>query len=221
MDFEKALRFVETYAREYLLYLLDFFRRKRGDANTEVDTQEGKIVVYALISASIGLLLSYKFVSQRDLTREVFAVELFVKFAYWLAIALFLHLILVAVRARTDFMVSLLTTLTVMPVAYALGGYAAYLMNKLSWLWIAQPAVQEAADALQAAAKGQTAVSGYGYMGAVCAQLAIAVVYFPRVLSRNPDLARWRVAIASIGVSLLIGFVQLAAYIQNFKIAGS
>lgn len=220
MDFEKALRFVETYAREYLLYLLDFFRRKRGDARTEVDTQEGKIVVYAMISASIGLLLSHKFVSNQDLTSQAFAIALFVKFAYWLAIALFLHLMLAALRARTDFMVSLLTTLTVMPVAYALGGYAAYLMNKLSWLWIEQPAVREAADALKAAAQGQAAAGHYGYKGAVAVQLVVATIYFPRVLSRNPELAHWRVAIASVGVSLLLGVVQLAAYLQNFKIRG-
>lgn len=217
MDFEKALRFVETYAREYLLYLLDFFRRKRGEATTEVEAPEGKIVVYAMISASIGLVLSYKFVSQRDLTSEIFAVELFVKFAYWLAIALFLHLLLVLVRARTDFMMSLLTTLTVMPVAYALGGYAAYLMNKLSWLWTEQEMIREAANQLKA---GQSVASGYGYVGAVTAQLAIAVIYFPRVLSRNPALSGWRVAVSAIGVSLLIGVVQLAAYIQNFQIKG-
>lgn len=221
MDFDKTLAFLETYFREYLLYLLDFFRRKRTDATTAVEAPEGKIVVYAMISASIGLFLSHKYVSQRDLTGEAFAIELFVKFAYWLAIALTLHLLLVIVRARTEFMVALLTTLTVMPVAYALGGYAAYLMNKLAWLWTEQTVVREVADQLNASAHAQNTISAYGYLGAVATQLAIAVIYFPRVLSRAPNLAPWRVAIASAGVSLVIVVVQLAAYIQNFGVTGA
>ncbi|AAK24808.1 hypothetical protein [Caulobacter vibrioides] len=210
MDFEKALSFAEKYSREYLLYLLDFFRRKRGDLRTDVEQPEGKIVVYAMISASIGLFLSYKFVSGVDLTAQAFFIELFVKFAYWLAIALFLHLILLVTRAQAAFMTALLVTLTVMPVAYALGGYAAYLMNKLSWFWVDLDANAKAPsnDANFGAVLTQ---HDYAYFGAVLTQLVIAFIYFPRLLSRDGALARWRVAVASMGVSLFIIMVQLVA----------
>lgn len=204
MDLERALSFAEKYAREYLLYLLDFFRRKRSEPSTNVENPEGKIVIYALISASIGLFLSYKFVAETDLTAQTFAIELFVKFAYWLAIALFLHLLLVVMRSGVDFMTPLLVTLTVMPVAYALGGYAAYVMNKLSWFWVDLDS-------------NTRAHLGYAYFGAVTVQLAVAIIYFPRMLSRDGALARWRVAAASAGVSLFIILVQLVALIGRIE----
>lgn len=51
----------------------------------------------------------------------------------------------------------------------------------------------------------------YAYFGAVLTQLVIAFIYFPRLLSRDGALARWRVAVASMGVSLFIIMVQLVA----------
>ncbi len=204
MDFEKALSFVETYSREYLLYLLDFFRRKQGDTKTGVEHPEGKIVVYAMISASIGLFLSYKFVSDTQLTQDAFAVELFAKFAYWLAIALVLHVLLILTGVRPEFMTSLLITLTVMPVAYALGGYAAYLANKLSWLWVDPE-------------KAKYAYRGYAYFGAVIAQLGIALVYFPRMVSRMTNATRAQIGASCAGVSTFIVIVQLIALIGRLE----
>jgi hypothetical protein len=196
MGFETTLRFLETYAREYLLYLLAFFRPRPPETRSDVDTPEGKVVIYAVISASIGLVLSFASVG-RVLKANEFAVELFSKFAYWLAIALALHLTLKLLRARADFMVSLLAVLTVLPVAYALGGYAAYLLKYVGWLW-------------------WTNSYPAAYAAAILAQLAITIVYLPRILARETVLGPLRTSLATGVVALLILAVQLFVALFQF-----
>lgn len=210
MDLEKSLTFAETYAREYVRYLLEFFGRAPDAVNPkDARTPEGKVVLFAMLSAALGAFLGQKFISGGAIAQGDLMIRVLLEFLYWLSLSILLELALFVLRAAPDFMDSILTTLKVLPVAYAMSGFAAFLAYNLALAFMADPVAEPEGPHNAARA------------AAAFAELAVCAVYLPTSLRRLHKTGWLRAILASLMVLLVISMVHFTAYWTTVKAPAS
>ena len=133
MDIDKIIESVETHLREFVLYLLSFFK-SQSDTDLGFDPESEvfhKIVLFGILSAFFGTYISYWYIdSTRLLGQKLYDVVL-EKGLFWLSLGLLLHFVFFILGARPKLMNSVIVILKVMPVAYVVAAYSAYLAENI------------------------------------------------------------------------------------------
>ena len=134
MNFTELLETIDTYAREYIRYVLSV--ASRTAFKDEAGDFDPKLINFSLISVILGSFLFDRFVrhagfSQSDMLDRVVRV-----FSTWLFIGLVLYIGLnFRSRTRIGFSPSLTIVLRVLPVAFMLSTYAATVMAQIARLF--------------------------------------------------------------------------------------
>jgi len=197
MDLEKTLQFVENYARGYIGYLLAFFGEPAATKDAEAADPFRTVMIFGIISTFLGAAFGFHGVSGHFPTGEVLIRRISVELAYWVALAALLFVLLKAMRAPSSAMDALLVVFSVMPVGYALGGYASYLMSMAARIWsTAQWATLQA------------------YGASVAVQMVISAIYFPVYIARMAALGRARTTIGSTVLVVVVAAVQFFYFLH-------
>ena len=134
MNFTELLETIDTYAREYIRYVLSVASRTAFKA--EAGDFDPKLINFSLISVILGSFLFDRFVrhagfSQSDMLDRVVRV-----FSTWLFISVVLYVGLnFRSRIKIGFSPSLTIVLRVLPVAFMLSTYAATVMAQIARLF--------------------------------------------------------------------------------------
>ena len=133
MNFGEILETIDTYAREYIRYVLSVASRTAFKA--EAGAFDPKLINFSLISVIIGSYLFDRFVrhagfSQGDMVDRIVRV-----FSTWLFIGVVLYVGLnFRSRIKIGFSPSLSIVLRVLPVAFMLSTYAATVIAQMARL---------------------------------------------------------------------------------------
>lgn len=200
MDLEKAIGFAETYVRQYVAYLLAFFGESVDPAQeAEAPDPFKTVLIFSLISAFLGTSFAWHAVSGEFADSKTIAERMSLQFAYWLALAIFLLLVLSIMRTGVRMMTAILIVFSVTPVAYVIGGYAGFLWQYVARLW--QPT--------------WTASRVEAYWAIVLVQFAISGIYFPAYIYRLAAMDRVRTAVSASLLLLLIALVQIFFFVAT------
>jgi hypothetical protein len=202
MDLDKALQFVENYARGYVLYLLAFFGEPSPE-KSELDAEDPfkTIVLFSLLSAYLGAVFSSRAISGLFPHQGDLLVLISQQFAYWMALAFVLYVVLRLSGAPKVGLEVLLTVLTVTPVAYAIAGYGSYLVAVIGVAFVAH----------------DSDVRWPAYLAELIIQLGLLAIYFPRYLSRVKGLSRRQTIGGSVALVLVIVVVQVFYFAEGMK----
>jgi hypothetical protein len=195
MDLEKALEVAETYSREYLLYLLSFFDDNADNSPNDIKSPQGKIVLFSLISAAIGVYLSNKYVSNTVIPYQGIAGNAATELLYWIAAGVAIYIVLLALRAKVAVIDCLSAALRVLPVGYVLGAYTAYAYHYSAYLW-------------SSGANG----GPWPYVADILAQDLVLIVYLPGSIGAIPKVTKAQKLISTTIIVLSILFVQVGVY---------
>ncbi|HEX7759772.1 MAG TPA: hypothetical protein VF459_09735 [Caulobacteraceae bacterium] len=201
MDFEKILQVSETYFKEYFLYLFSFFRQSPEVFEDAIDKPSGKIAIFSTISAAIGVYLSNKYVSNQLLSGSAFVEAIGSEFSYWIAMGAVLYSASWVLDRSTQMADCMSAILRVFPVAYALGGYAAYIYHFVAPVWIA--------------GRGHSIGA---YAADVGIQFGVLVLYLPHSIRMKTQLGKLRTAGLSavvIAAALMVGMFVYVSYAYN------
>ena len=161
MNFAELLQTLETYAVDYVRYLLSItsraaFRRRQQDIDP-------KLLTFSLISLGIGYYFYQKYVRGLAIDDTTMLSDLVAEFSVWVALSLLAYWVISVRRGRqTAYTGVLIGLLRVMPVAYVVGGYASFLIVNLWQLWARH-----------------ACAPWYAYAGDFLIRLSIVAVYLP------------------------------------------
>lgn len=198
MELDKNLATAETYAREYISYLLAFFQKTPDHTGASLERPDNKVLLFGLVTAVIGSYLANRYVqlsrpTMGDLAESVITVCLF-----WATIALMLHLILKISNRQVVFANTLPAVLRVLPVSYLMGAYGAYCFHFAALLVAPERATAAGADITN-----------------IVVHLIVCISYFPRSIGAIPNVRRWEVVISSAILILTIFMVDAASFFLN------
>lgn len=166
MNFTELLETIDTYAREYIRYVLSVASRSAFKA--EAGDFDPKLINFSLISVIFGSFLFDRFVrhagfSQGDMLDRVVRV-----FSTWLFIGVLLYVGLnFRSRTRIGFSPSLTIVLRVLPVAFMLSTYAATVVAQIARLFA-----------------NSACAAWWGYSVLTLAETAIILMFLPISVAR-------------------------------------
>ena len=135
MGLEDSLKFVETYAKDYLHYILAFFKQLRHEAEDPPPTlDDGRLLIFSLMNAVIGAALQGLFVQHTNLDKIAFPQIVIIEVCYWLALCIVTHALLNSRRAPAHFADAITAILGVAPAAFVIGAYSAFVVYYLALL---------------------------------------------------------------------------------------
>ena len=148
MDLRDTLKFIEDYAKSYVQYMLSFVgsvdpqpatpagsKTPKSKAAALPPVDDGNLFTFGFLNAVIGATLQWLFM--HDLAFGLFAGNaafgdvafaqvVIVELCYWLLLSIILHTAINFRDGKAHFSQSLTVILKVVPIAYVLSSYGAY-----------------------------------------------------------------------------------------------
>ncbi len=197
MDLEAALKVVETYARDYIRYLLSVFGRKAFVRRTK--DLDPKLITFSLISVFAGNYLHSRYIEQKSIAGDDAIARVVSEFAFWIAISLFVHIgVNLGRKAPNGYTDSLSVTLRVLPVAYVLSSYAGFLTVTTARSW------------------APACAPWWAYVASLVLRAIVVAVFFPISITLSSDIGRVRkIAVTAMVLSVTI-LVQVWSLTAHF-----
>lgn len=204
MDLDKLLTSVEERAREFILYILSFFRRDSDsyqDALTEV---ENKVVIFSLAAAVIGVYITRRYIRGQILEGQALWDAVIGQLLFWIGLSALLHTSILLVRLPIKVMQSVTVVFKVLPVAFVAASYMTYLAFSF---------LDEGLSGLLKVDNEFSRVIASA-AGAIV-ELIMVAIYLPNMLYRLAPAFPGRVVIASCVVALTFGAILARDYELN------
>ncbi len=166
MNFSEILETVDTYAREYIRYVLSVASRTAFKA--EAADFDPKLINFSLISVALGSYLFDRFVRHAGLSQGDLIDRMVRIFSTWLFIGVVLYAGLnLRSKIKIAFSPSLSIVLRVLPVAFMLSTYVATVVAQVARLF-ASPAC----------------AGWWGYLGLSVNETVIILMFLPISIAR-------------------------------------
>jgi hypothetical protein len=134
MDFDGAIKTFETYAVDFVRYILSLFSRQAF--RRRAPDLEKKLFTFALISALLGAFLNMKYVSGLTVGENDLVTPVVTEFSIWIAFSVLVWIGVGLGRpGATPYTPALTAVLRVLPVTYVIGAYVGFLLTNLAQLW--------------------------------------------------------------------------------------
>jgi hypothetical protein len=134
MDLDGAIKTFETYAVDFVRYILSVFGRQAF--RRRAPELEKKLFTFALISAALGAFLNLKYVSGVAVGEGDLVTPIVTEFSIWIALSLLVWIGMgLGRRGSTPYTPALTAVLRVVPVTFVLGAYAGFLLANVAQLW--------------------------------------------------------------------------------------
>jgi len=208
VDFEQVIKALEAYARAYVHYVLSFFGGMRevganpdtGVIRPEPKLSDGSLIIFSFFSAAIGITLEGLFNSTSQFADATFPEKLIILVAYWLFLATFMHFVINLGKHDGSFSQVLSTVLQIVPVAYVVGTYIAFVAYCLVLSW----------------APGEEA-SRWAAAALVIAQLILLTLHLPRATRGVDGPGPGARLSATWGLIVLVGVIQTVLFLASLE----
>lgn len=132
MEFTKAIEIAEKYLRDFVLYLVHFFRGKDAEYEQEIAFDDvNRSIFFGIVSAVIGAYFWDLFIVQKtELDGNVWSI-LAESLIEWFSLGIMLYFIMKVFGIRVNIILPILSVFRVFSVSRLVAVYAAYLINSL------------------------------------------------------------------------------------------
>lgn len=206
MEVENIISALEKYLREFIVYLVKFFKPSVDDEVYDDHENYNKSVVFALLSTAIGAYLWNRYIIVGGTTgSDIFGIMVD-NFLKWISLGVVLFLIIKIFIANIPIVRTVISVVKVFSVAHVLGIYMAYVSLNTYWLFSRPEDFAESSIKVSAST-------------AYLIELVILWFYLPREIKQivGPEPARWRRWAIDLLYLTLISIVMLipVAMVQN------
>jgi hypothetical protein len=201
MDFEGALTFFETKARDYVLHVLGFLTSTAPKAaDPAASPDDGPLnqdaLAFGLISLAIGVTLQGVFIDHQKLEGIPFVARFITEGCFWLFLSVLAHLVLNVGRHVAPYSLTMVAAITVLPTAFMVGAYATFVAanfaNFLKWNAPDFPGLVD-----------------------IAVQMVVIIRYYPRSLQTPVPISHARIVLATI---MLVFFVTVADLLTVYEL---
>lgn len=212
MEVESIITALEKYLREFIVYLVKFFKPSVDDEVYDDHENYNKSVIFAIFSTAIGAYLWNRYIVAGGTTgSDIFGIMVD-NFLKWISFGVLLFLTVKAFVRNVPIVRTVISVVKVFSVAHVIGIYMAYVSLNTLWIFTRPEDFAEMSVKVSVSA-------------AYLIELAILAIYLPREVRQmvGPETARWR-RWAIDGVYLtLIAILMLTplAMVQNDQLTGA
>lgn len=132
MDFSKTIELSEKYLREFVLYLVSFFRGREEEHDDNLALNDmNRSVLFAIMSAVLGAYLWDVLILEKHGVDEDIGVILAETLMRWLSLGLVLYFLMRVLGVKVHIILPILAVFRVFAISRIAGVYAAYLVDSL------------------------------------------------------------------------------------------
>ncbi|WP_309623667.1 hypothetical protein [Novosphingobium sp.] len=145
MDVEKVIAALEKYLREFIVYLVTFFRPTVTEEIYDDHENYNKSVIFAIFSTAMGAFMWSRYIlHEPNSAKDIFGlmVDNLLK---WVSFGILLFVIVRLFRRSIPIVRTVIAVVKVFSVAHVIAIYLAYLAINFFWLW-SEPACREVAE---------------------------------------------------------------------------
>ena len=181
MDVEKIIAALEKYLREFIVYLVTFFRPSVTDEIYDDHENYNKSVIFAIFSTAIGAYMWSRYILQEPNNTNDIVGLMIDSLLIWISFGILLFLIIRMFGREVPIVRTVITVVKVFSVAHVIGIYMAYIVLGATVLLSTLECAEEHSTALSMAC-------------AYLIELAIIFIYMPRELRQiiGPSVGRRR-----------------------------
>jgi hypothetical protein len=198
MDLESVIQTFETYAVDYVRYILSLFGREAF--RRRAPDLEKKLFSFALISALLGSYLDMKYVSGLPVGESDLATPVITEFSIWIALSVVVWVGMgVARSGHQAYTPALDAVLRVLPVTYVIGAYVGFLMTNVAHVWT-----------------WPTCAAWQGYFSILLVRFGLVAAFMPLSIAiSNTSLSRARTIAAVVAIAVLA--IQAGSFIAKLS----
>jgi len=213
MDFGKAVELAEKYVREFVLYILFFFRGRETEEEEDVLalSDMNRSMVFAIMSAILGAYLWQVLVIDLPKFEDDIGIVLAKAMMRWLTLGLVLYFLMRLFGIRVHIIVPILSVFRVFSVSRIAGVGAAYVMSGLVYafqlnFWLGE------------------VVNAFPFVTAYAVQFFIIWIYFWRETADYGGqegfvLRRFLATLFFILIATAVVLIPISEYLTNFVFA--
>lgn len=167
MDVEGIISALEKYLREFIVYLVTFFRPTVKEEVYDDHENYNKSVIFAIFSTAMGAYMWSRYIlEERENTKDIFGlmVDNLLK---WLSFGILLYLVIRIFKKNVPIVRTVISVVKVFAVAHVIGIYLAYIATNAVWMFSTEQCDNEMAMKISA-------------MWAYLIELLIVMIYLPR-----------------------------------------
>ena len=167
MEVEGIISALEKYLREFIVYLVTFFRPTISEEIYDDHENYNKSVVFAIFSTTIGAYMWSRYIlHEQNNTKDIFGlmVDNLLK---WVSFGILLYLIIRIFKKSIPIVGTVISVVKVFSVAHVIGIYMAYLAINTVWMFSSEQCEKDVAIQIS---------SSWAYI----IELGILWIYLPR-----------------------------------------
>lgn len=199
MDAEKVIAALEKYLREFIVYLVTFFRPTVTEEIYDDHENYNKSVIFAIFSTAIGAYMWSRYILQEpNNTKDIFGLMID-SMLMWVSFGILLFVIIRLFGREVPIVRTVISVVKVFSVAHVIGIYMAYITLGATVLF----------STLDCAKEHSTATS---MACAYLIELAILYIYMPRELQQilGPAVGKRRRWLINLAFMAVLTFAQLS-----------
>lgn len=195
MDVEKIIAALEKYLREFIVYLVTFFRPTVTDEIYDDHENYNKSVIFAIFSTAIGAYMWSRYILQEpNNTKDILGLMID-SLLMWISYGILFFVIIRMFGREVPIVRTVISVVKVFSVAHVIGIYMAYIVLGATVLFSTLECAKEHSTALSMAC-------------AYLIELVILYVYMPRELRQivGPAVGRrrrWPINLTFLGLLTL------------------
>lgn len=171
MDVEKVIAALEKYLREFIVYLVTFFRPSVTEEIYDDHENYNKSVIFAIFSTAIGAYMWSRYILQEpNNTKDIFGLMID-NLLMWVSFGILLFVIIRLFGREVPIVRTVISVVKVFSVAHVIGIYMAYITLGATVLFSTLDCAKEHSAATSMAC-------------AYLIELAILYIYMPRELKQ-------------------------------------
>lgn len=199
MDVEKIIAALEKYLREFIVYLVTFFRPSVTEEIYDDHENYNKSVIFAIISTAIGAYMWSRYIlKEPNNTKDIFGLMID-SLLMWISYGILLYLVIRMFGRAVPIVRTVISVVKVFAVAHVIGIYMAYIALGATVLF----------SSIEC---GEQHSTGLSMAAAFLIELAILWIYMPREVRQilGPEVRRrqrWPINLTFMAV---LTFAQLS-----------
>ena len=210
VEFGKAVELGEKYLREFVLYIVFFFRGRESVEEEDVLalSDMNRSILFAILSVILSAYLwDILVIAKADFDDDVIRV-IATSLMRWLSLGVLLYSLMRMFGVRVHALIPILSVFRVFSISRLVGVFSAYVMSGLLSVANAEKII------------GEGAIAG-PFVTAYVVQIAIVIFYFWRETADYGDLdgPNWRRTLATllfVIIATIVVMIPLAEYLMNY-----
>jgi hypothetical protein len=199
MDVEKVIAALEKYLREFIVYLVTFFRPTVTEEIYDDHENYNKSVIFAIFSTAIGAYMWSRYILQEpNNTKDIFGLMID-SLLMWVSFGILLFVIIRLFGREVPIVRTVISVVKVFSVAHVIGIYTAYIALGATVFFSTMDCAREHSAATSMAS-------------AYLIELAILFIYMPRELKQTlgPAVSKRRRWPINLTFMAILTFAQLS-----------